>query len=127
MRFPSAWACWPLLFCAAAHAQPAAYTPDEHVKNFALSACLAKGFAGTDFARDAGAAAAAYIELGDHGAALYEPAMKLAEQYLAKPYISKQGGVSLITMKCIDLFHSAELQALIEQHQDPSHALQAPH
>ncbi|RRD67215.1 type VI secretion protein [Comamonadaceae bacterium OH2310_COT-174] len=120
LHWPWAGACLALLGCAAAHAQPAAYSADDYLRHFALSTCLAKGFAGTALARDAQAAAAAYVELGTYDAEAYAAAAQLANDYLARPYKSKQGQTPLTTMKCIDLMRGPELRSLMESQASPA-------
>lgn len=106
----------PIFLCLAffvAHAQPRAqYTPDEYLKNFALSTCLAKGFPKSDLALDAKAAAGGYVELGAYDAEAYMESLQIVDQFLARTYKSKNSDTPLTVMKCIDLYHSAELQSL---------------
>lgn len=114
LHFRQAAACLALTCCASAPAQPAPYSADEHLRHFALSTCLAKGFPGTALARDAQAAAAAYVELGSYDAEVYASAAQIADEYLARPYKSKQGHTPLTTMKCVDLMHGPEIRRLLE-------------
>lgn len=92
------------------------YSPDEYLKNFALSTCLAKGFPDGDIARDAKAAAGGYVELGSYDAEAYMESLEIVDQFLSRSYESKNSDTPLTTMKCIDLYHSTELQALADKY-----------
>lgn len=87
------------------------YSQRDLLKNWALSACL--DFIATDQkARDdADATASAYMEYSRLPIESFDSLRKLAQQYAAKRY----GGSipsDFNTMKCIDLYHSKELDAL---------------
>jgi hypothetical protein len=102
-----------LLATGTAHASPPTqYTPAQLLKNFALSTCVARGFADPTLQREARAAAGAYVEFGNHGPEAYAQAGRLADEFLARPYHAKGGKTALVVMKCVDLFHSPELDAL---------------
>ena len=88
-----------------------AYSPVQYLKNFALSVCISDGYASKDLVKDSLAAAGAYSELGSLPFEAYENAETLAKQLLTKTYTSKSGE-QLTLMKCIDLFHSKELDRL---------------
>jgi hypothetical protein len=88
-----------------------AYSLIEYLKNFALSICLSEGYTSKDVAKDSLAAAGAYSELGSLPFEAYESAEKLAKQFLAKKYVGISGE-QMTLMKCIDLFHSKELDRL---------------
>jgi hypothetical protein len=88
-----------------------AYSPVEYLKNFALSVCISDGYASKDVVKDSLAAAGAYSELGSLPFEAYENAERLAKQFLARKYTSISGE-QLTLMKCIDLFHSKELDRL---------------
>lgn len=109
-----------LLLChssaTAQSAAPVPYTPAQYLKNFALSTCLAYGLEEKEAKTEANAASGGYLELGSFGIEAYEAAAALARTYLAKPYQSKQGS-KLTVMKCIDLFHSKELEQLARRYQ----------
>lgn len=103
------------LLCADALARTD-YTPAQYLQNYALSSCLAQVFANSPAGQDAAAAAGGYLQLGSHAAEAYTAVRQLAAEYAARTYHSKQGSqIALHTMKCIDLFHSPALQALIGQ------------
>ena len=92
-----------------------AYSPTEYLKNFALSVCLADGYTATETHKDSLAAAGGYSELGRLPFAAYEEAESLAKQFLAKKYESVTGE-QLTLMKCIDLFHSKELDQIARKY-----------
>lgn len=92
------------------------YTPLEHFRNFALSACIAEGYAGQPMAADASAVAAGYLELGSLPLEAHTEAAELARRFLAREYAS-YSGEPLILMKCIDFYHSRELARLARRYQ----------
>jgi len=98
-------------FSAAASEARIPYSATEYLKNFALSVCLADGYASGEAHRDSLAAAGGYSELGSLPLEAYEEAEALAKQFLAKRYESASGG-KLTLMKCIDLFHSRDLRRI---------------
>ena len=92
------------------------YTPVQYLKNFALSVCIGEGFKSDDeVAKEANGAAGGYLELGSFPIEAHEQAAALAKKYLAKEYLSKHGH-KLTVMKCIDLFHSKELDRLVRKY-----------
>lgn len=91
------------------------YTPIQYLKNYALSACIADGYQSADVIRDATAAANGYMELGSLDIDAYNEALLLGREFLAKEYLSKRGE-KLILMKCLDLFHSRELDQLARKY-----------
>jgi len=102
------------VFSSACHSDAAVrrdYTPVEYLKNYALAACLADAYKSPD----AVAAANGYMELGSFDIDAYNAAAMLARQFLAREYASRSGE-KLNLMKCIDLFHSPELDALARTH-----------
>jgi hypothetical protein len=105
--------------CAAAtpekDAPRTAYTPSQYLKNYALSSCLSYGLAAKESKVEAGDASRGYLELGSFDLAAYEEAAALAHTFLAKEYLSIGGG-KLTVMKCIDLFHSKELDQLAKKY-----------
>src|ERR1700690_2980627 len=107
----SAFLVGSMLADALADAIRVAYSPSEYLKNFALSVCLADGYSSKEVMKDSLAAAGAYSELGSLPFEAYEKAETLAKQFLAKKYLSISGE-QLTLMKCIDLFHSKELDRL---------------
>ena len=91
------------------------YTPVQYLKNFALSVCLAEGFQSDEVKKEANAAAGGYLELGRFPFEAHEEAAALAKKYLAKEYLAKHGQ-KLTVMKCIDLFHSRELDRIAKKY-----------
>jgi hypothetical protein len=96
---------------AGADAARVEYSPVQYLKNFALSVCLADGYTSEEVKKDSLAAAGGYSELGSLPFEAYEQAESLAKRFLAKEYRSFSGE-KLTLMKCIDLFHSKELDQL---------------
>ena len=83
-------------------------------KDWTFARCLTKA-AGlhTPAGEDAANSAAALLERGRYGIEAYAAAERLVDRQLAKHYGGSTGG-SYTTLKCIDLFHSAELDALVQ-------------
>jgi hypothetical protein len=100
---------------AAADGVRAKYSPVQYLKNFALSVCLADGYASGEAEKDSLAVASGYSELGDLPFEAYEEAESLARTFLAKEYKSVSGQ-RLILMKCVDLFHSRELDQIAKKY-----------
>ena len=92
------------------------YTPVQYLKNFALSVCLSYGLEAKEAKAEANDASGGYLELGSFSFEAHEEAAALARAFIAKPYQSKHGG-KLTVMKCIDLFHSKELDQLAQKYQ----------
>ncbi len=90
------------------------YDQKTLLKNFALSICFAQIAQDERTAKDAGSTASAYLEFGRQDLAVYEQIRALVARYLSYPY---GGSVpsEFNTMKCIDLFHSKELDRLTTQ------------
>jgi len=97
----------------------ASYSQKDLLKNWALSACLAT--VATDPAQraDADATASAYMEFGRQTPEAYAALRELAAQYAARHYGGSVEG-RFDTMKCIDLFHSRELNSLATRLAKPS-------
>ncbi|MDF3092725.1 T6SS amidase immunity protein Tai4 family protein [Burkholderia semiarida] len=84
------------------------------LKNWALSVCLA-GIAHDTRDRDeANATASAYLEFGDQPIEAYDALRALTQRYVERQY-SGSIPASFNTMKCIDLFHSRELDAFSDR------------
>lgn len=101
---------FPLQVSANANAE---YTSGQYIKNYALSVCVAKGYNSKQVKDDAAAAARGYLEFGDYSLAAHSAVRKLADQFLAKNY-SSQSGEAMVLAKCIDFYHSAELDKLVK-------------
>jgi hypothetical protein len=91
------------------------YSPIQYLKNFALSTCIADGYKSDDVVKDSNAAAGGYLELGSFPFEAYEEAASLGKRFLAKDYQGKSGE-RVTLMKCIDFFHSKELDQLAKRH-----------
>ena len=91
------------------------YSPSQYLKNFALSACIAQAYKSDEVVKDSRAAADGYLQLGSFPYEAHEEAAALARKFLAKDYQS-HSGAKLILMKCIDLFHSKELDRLAKKY-----------
>ena len=93
------------------------YPPRTLLKNWAMSICLANIAKGTAIGTDAGKTANGFAEYGVLSIEERDEMLPLIKKYIAQKY----GGRTEIgeepsdfnTMKCIDLFHSAELDALV--------------
>ncbi len=105
-----------------AHAQPGEsdkysqsmtkkYSQKTLLKNWALSVCLAKISKDVSERDDANATASAYLEFGRQPIEAYDALRELTEKYAKRKYDSVIKS-ELNTMKCIDLFHSEELDNL---------------
>ena len=91
------------------------YSPEEYLKNYALSTCLAQGYQADEVREDASAVARGYVEFGDYSLEAYTAVEKLGKTFLDKKYGS-QAGVPMTMAKCIDFYHSRELADLIRKH-----------
>ena len=91
------------------------YTPVQYLKNYALSSCLADGYQSKEVINDAVAAANGYKELGSLDIDAYNEVAALVPKFLSKNYMS-QSGEKLTVMKCIDFFHSKELDRLARKY-----------
>ena len=91
------------------------YSPVQYLRNFALSACIADGYKSDEVVKDSKAAAGGYLELGRLPNEAYDEAAALGRKFLTKEY---QGSSSekLTLMKCIDFFHSQDLEQLARKY-----------
>lgn len=97
------------------------YTPTQHLKNFALSSCLYKGYDDAEIKRDALVSLQGHKEFGSLSIDAFNAASALADQFLAKKYLGERGE-KLTVMKCIALFHSKELAQLAKKYNDERNA-----
>ena len=106
-----------IALCAASSAevQPVRYSPVDYFKNYALSTCIADGYKAEDVIRDSAAAARGYLELGSLRLEAHTEATSLGREFLKRPYQSISGE-SLTLMKCIDFYHSKELDLLARKY-----------
>ncbi|MEK6354431.1 MAG: T6SS amidase immunity protein Tai4 family protein [Burkholderia cenocepacia] len=90
------------------------YPQKTLLKNWALSVCLAQVAHSVRDRDDANAAASAYLEFGHQPIEAYDALRALARRYATRTY---RGSIpaSFNTMKCIDLFHSRELDMLADR------------
>jgi len=94
------------------------YSPVEYFKNYALSACIARGYSSEEIIGDATASARGYFELGAHPIDAYPEAIELVREFLAREYKSHLSNERLILMKCIDLYHSEALDKLAQKYRN---------
>jgi hypothetical protein len=106
----------PLLADAEVAAIRVPYSPNQYLKNFALSTCIADGYKSDEVVKDSSAAAGGYLELGRLPFEAYEEAAAHGKKFLAKDYQSISGD-KLTLMKCIDFFHSKELDQLAKKYE----------
>jgi hypothetical protein len=98
--------------CSAGRA--GSYSQAESLKNWALSRCLPKASACVATKIDAEKSAAAYLEMGRAGIDVYERLDRLVDAQLRRVYTGSVAG-EYNTMKCIDLFRGAELDAAVRE------------
>jgi hypothetical protein len=91
------------------------YSGIQYLKNFALSVCITEGYISDEVVKDSRAAADGYLQLGSFPFAAYEEAASLSKKFRAKKYLSFTGD-ELTLMKCIDLFHSNELDRMAKKY-----------
>jgi len=99
---------------AATYATPMTdkYSQKELMKNWALSSCFYAIAKDLKTKEDASDTASAYAEFGHSQLQAYQELEKLVNKFVAKKY----GGSipsEFNTMKCIDLYHSKELDQLV--------------
>ena len=107
--------------CTAAAAQEPAtakYSQKTLLKNWALSRCLAQIAPDEASRNDANATAAAYLEFGHQPIETYEAIDGLVATFIKREYAGSTKS-SYNTMKCIDLFHSRDLD-LVARKKTPS-------
>jgi hypothetical protein len=87
------------------------YSQKTLLKNWALSRCLGQVYADDKTKEDANASASAYLEFGRQPVEAYEAFGAVIDKYAHKKYAGSVPS-EFNTMKCIDLFHSKELDRL---------------
>ena len=87
------------------------YSQKDLLKNWALSVCLATVAKDAGDREDADVTASAYMEFGRQRIEAYDELRKLAGRYAARKYAGSVPS-EFNTMKCIDLYNSAELDRL---------------
>ena len=87
------------------------YSQKNLLKNWALSICFAQISKDNSNKEDAGKTAGAYLEFGHQPLEAYEDLRLIVKKYVNLKY-SGSVDSDFNTMKCIDLFHSKELDQL---------------
>jgi Type VI secretion system (T6SS), amidase immunity protein len=95
----------------------AQYSSAQYLKNFALSVCISNGYKSDEVVKDSLAAAGGYLEHGSFPFEAYEEADALSKRFLAREYLGKHGE-KLTLMKCIDFFHSKDLERLVKKYRN---------
>lgn len=112
-----------LIFLSSLAATPAnadgslirSYSNSVLLKNYALSQCVARAYKSQDVKEDGLSVADAYVQFGHVEIEAYGEVVALAEKWLEKKYESHHNK-PLHLMKCIDLYHSQALQALVNKY-----------
>jgi hypothetical protein len=105
-----------VLFALAQHAlaqgsEASRYSQRTLLKNWALSRCLGQAYRDGKASEDANASASAYLEFGRQPIVAYEALNVVIGKYANRKYAGSVRS-DFNTMKCIDLFHSKELDEL---------------
>ena len=87
------------LFASQALARTTTYSPEEYLRNYALSTCIAQGYQSKEVKNDAAAAARGYLEFGDYSLEAHTAVIALGKTFLAKTYGS-QSGEPMTLAKC---------------------------
>ena len=87
------------------------YSQKTLLKNWALSRCLGQVYLDGKAGKDANASTSAYLEFGRQPIQVYEALGVIVDKYANKKYAGSVQS-EFNTMKCIDLFHSKELDDL---------------
>lgn len=91
------------------------YSSETIFKNYALSTCLADAFEDAELRRDASATAAGFLEFGTGPIEAYTEATLMGRDFLKRKY-DGMVPVEFNTKKCIDFYHSEELNRLAERY-----------
>lgn len=101
------------------HPATISYSQQTLLINWALSICIAQTTSDKDLIRDANATAGAYLELGRQDLDAYDSIRMLVKSSIKRESRSKpdieQPSIEMNVMKCIDLFHSQELDRLTKR------------
>lgn len=105
-----------VLFALTQHAvaqesEASRYSQKTLLKSWALSRCLAQVYADGKAMEDANASASAYLEFGRQPIETYEALGGVISKYANRKYAGSVRS-DFNTMKCIDLFHSKDLDEL---------------
>ncbi len=85
------------------------------LKNAAFCACMSQGSVLMKKAMEDDGSVAAYVENSDYGMEAFDAVFKAASEYADTVYRSKYNR-SLTVMKCLDFYHSRDLQELVEKY-----------
>lgn len=85
------------------------YSQKTLLKNWALTVCFARISPDDAAKTDASATASAYLEFGKQPPEAYDELRALVGKYVGMKYGGHETKAEFNTMKCIDLFHSKEL------------------
>jgi hypothetical protein len=94
---------------------PKKTNPIMALKNHAFAVCIAKGLGPGEAADKAGAAAREYVEHGTFPIEAYTEAAQLSQTFLARDYKNIYGD-DLVFIKCLDFYHSVELDRLARKY-----------
>jgi hypothetical protein len=97
--------------CATSQGTSGQNTQRLVLKKWALARCLAKASGPSPAGDDAAKTAAAYLEQGKSDLEVYETIDALVGRYLNREYTGSVQS-NYTTMKCLDLYHSDELDQL---------------
>jgi len=100
--------------CAFAENNPSKTNSKLNFKNYAFSTCIADGYKSKEIVTDAAAAARGYLEFGELPIEAHTEATLMGREFLKRKYKSKTGA-KLTMMKCLDFYHSKELEALYQK------------
>ncbi|WP_107312344.1 type VI secretion system amidase immunity protein Tai4 [Burkholderia metallica] len=95
-------------------------TNAQNYKDRALAACLSVAYQGTPAGKDADLTKSAYLEWTYYDEDQGDPAVdRLVERFLRRDYanpVEGYAGATFDLLKCIDLYHSAELDEQVRRH-----------
>lgn len=111
--------CASLTACSEAQSIEHTYSPNQYFKNYALSVCLADAYKSDDEVKDASTSARVYLELGSYPLEAHTEAIELSKEFSKKKYKSITGD-EVTLMKCIDFYHSKELDKISKKYMKKS-------
>lgn len=104
-----------IIFSFSSLASTKDYNEEQLFRNFAYAACVARAYKSKEVTTDANRAASGYLEFGQIPLDAYQEIQNRIDIWLAKKYISKSGK-SLQLMKCIDFYHSGDIQKIYKKY-----------
>ncbi len=104
-----------IIFSFSSLASTKDYSEEQLFQNFAYAACVASAYQSKEVTADANRAASGYLEFGHLSLDAYQEIQKRINTWLEKKYISKSGK-SLQLMKCIDFYHSGDIQKIYKKY-----------